>query len=73
MWKIFLGLIVIVVVVFAWQSLQAESYYRGVYESCVRTSILANRTTSFDLLACSELEQRARRENWFEHRVVISQ
>lgn len=59
---VLVAIVVVAIMVLGWNAIRADSYYRGVYESCVRTSFVANRTTSFDLLACSELEQRARRE-----------
>lgn len=39
-------------------------YYRGVYDACVRLSAVNGRVTSFDLLQCHEIEQRARRDGW---------
>lgn len=75
--KVLIALIIIgiVLMVFAFGRgfLDQDTYYRGVYEGCVHQSIVANRTTSYDLLACTQLEQRARRERWYDHRVVVSQ
>lgn len=51
------------------QNAQA-TYYRGVFEACVWSSVVEGKTTSFDVLACSELEQRARREHWYDHPVI---
>lgn len=71
--------IVIILLAFAWNvgrsvervDVGREAYYRGVYEACVRTSLVDGVTTSFDLLTCQELETRARREQWFEHEIVV--
>lgn len=46
-----------------------QTYYRGIYESCVWVSVVNNRTTSFDRLMCDELVQRAEKEHWYEHQV----
>lgn len=39
-------------------------YYQGVYDTCVRMSAVNGQVTSFDLLQCHEIEQRARRDGW---------
>lgn len=45
---------------------QTESaYYRGVYDTCVRSSERAGVVTSFDLIACHEFAERARLEGWY--------
>ena len=71
MWKVLIAILAVTVLLLGWNTLRSETYYRGVYETCVRQSITANRTTSFDLLACTQLERRARREQWFKHKVVV--
>lgn len=52
---------------------EREAFYRGVYEGCVRESVAGNVVTTFDLLACGQLEERARREDWFGQRVVVGE
>ena len=46
------------------------SYYRGVYESCVRAQVVNEQVTQFDLRVCEEMETRARREGWIEEELV---
>jgi hypothetical protein len=46
-----------------------NSYYRGVYETCVMQNTVNGQATSFDLLACAELERHARMERWHDQRL----
>ena len=44
-----------------------SSYYRGIYEGCVRQSEVAGKVTLFDLISCREIADHAREERWFEN------
>ena len=41
-----------------------QTYYKAVYDTCVRMSAVNGQVTSFDLLQCREMEQRARDSGW---------
>lgn len=47
-----------------------ESYYRGVYDSCVRAQAVDGSVTQFDLMVCENTEQAARDGNWYSVRMV---
>jgi len=72
-----LAVLVVAVVVFAGfivlrvsQGDWHDAYYRGVYETCVRESVVNGQVTQFDLRMCEELETRARKEGWMEEELV---
>lgn len=66
---IVMGAMMALGVVGSW-SAQADAYYRGVYETCVRSYVMDGNYTLFDVQVCQDFEQRARSEKWYEKALV---
>lgn len=62
------AVIVLVLIVLAFLFFR-EAYYRGVYDTCVRSCVVNGQVTQFDLHACEALEERARQEHWFVNKI----